>query len=158
MIAAFVMSMLKTVLPGLFTWLNARVDADKQIQITHTQEAGSTGRVIIGGLGKADELNADVRKSEGKFSPWLIVTIVGFMLPFAYHTTLVVLDSCPWIPTVGVWYIIPYVEFIAHKPGSWDVKALPGLFEQTEHAVIQSLFIGAATAATGVALLKALKR
>lgn len=158
MLFTAILGFLKMSIGPVFTWLNARVDADKQIQIASVHEVGVVGTATLSATSKADEINGQIRVAEGKWSPWLIGTIVLFMLPFGYHTTLVVLDSCPWVPEINTWYGIPYLEFARHLTGSWNVKALPGLFEQTEHAVIQSLFIGAASAATGVAIVRAIKR
>lgn len=150
---------LSSLVGPLFNYLNARVDADSRKHISDNETLSRVGSTIIEGTSKADELNAEIRKKEGPFAPMVVMSIVGFLVPFAWHTWQVCLDSSRWLPSYELlWGFIPYPAVSVHIVGSWRVAALPGLFETTEHAVIQSLFIGAATAATGVALLKALRR
>lgn len=140
-------------------FLNARVDAKARIHLSDNDTLARVTSTVIDGASKADELNAAIRKADGKWSPLAITSIVGFLLPFAWHTWQVVLDSSRWHPVVNwMWGIIPMVGVREHVVGSWKVAALPGLFEGTEHAVIQSLFVGAATAAALVPVIKALKR
>lgn len=149
---------LSTIIGPVFNWLNARVDADSRKHISDNDTLARVGSTIIDGTSKADELNAAIRLKEGVWSPWVIVTIVGFMTPFAWHTWQVVLDSSRWLPVIETWYGLPYLTVIDHRVGSWSVAALPGMFETTEHAVINSLFIGASTLLAGHGLIKALKR
>ncbi|MET4240325.1 hypothetical protein [Bradyrhizobium sp. RT10b] len=143
----------------VFNYLNARVDSNARIHLSDNETLSRVGSTVIAGASKADELNADIRKKEGPFSPTVVAAIAGFLAPFAWHTWQVCLDSSRWLPSYDwVWGFIPYPCVSVHIVGSWRVAALPGMFETTEHAVIQSLFIGASTAATGVALLKALRK
>lgn len=105
-----------------------------------------------------EKQKAAIRIAEGKWSPWVVATIVGFMFPFAWHTWQVVLDSSRWVPDLCWAWWFPYPCITKHTVGSWNVAVLPGAFENTEHAVIQSLFIGAGAALATVATIKAIKR
>jgi len=145
---------LSKIVGPLFNWLNARVDAKVRVHLSDNETLAKVGSTVIEGMSKADELNAGIRSKEGPWSPWVVVTIFGFMLPFSYHTWQVVLDSSAWHIVIGEWFL---PTFQRHAVGSWRVAALPGLFETTEHAVIQSLFIGAGVAVGGIALIKSLR-
>lgn len=139
-----------------FDFLNRKIDE----RIAIRQSDNTTAQVIhaqqTAAQMNADNLNTNVRLSEGKWSPWVVVTIVGFMCPFAWHAWQVCLDSSRWIPTIDfAWGFIPYPSVTMHVVGSWKVAALPGLWETTEHAVIQSLFVGASVALGGIAVIKA---
>src|SRR6185436_12314080 len=103
----------------------------------NTTIAGLGGSVIAGQT-RADELKTQVRLAEGKWSPWVMMTIGGFMAPTAWHYWQVILDSSRWVPCIGDYYL-PTV--CAHVVGSWKVASLPGQFETTEHAIITSLFV-----------------
>jgi hypothetical protein len=101
---------------------------------------------------------ADVQKSQGAWGP---LGILGFLvgLPIAFHAALVVLDSTGWYFVLTTkYYVIPWLEWAYHKPGSWDVKVLPGLFEQTEHAILQGLFYVSTGATAAIGVAKALRR
>lgn len=150
---------LTSIVGPVFNYLNARVDTNARIHLSDNETLSKVGSTVIGGASKADELNANLRLKEGKFAPMAIMSIGGFLVPFAWHTWQVALDSSRWVPALGwLWGWVPYLTVESHIVGSWKVAAMPGLFETTEHAVIQSLFIGAATGAAGVALIKAMKR
>lgn len=155
---ALALGILKAAIGPIFEFLNRRVEAKERMHISDNETLSKVGSVVMPGLSKADELNAQLRAKEGAFSPILITSIVGFLFPFAWHTWQVVLDSSRWVPAVRFWYVIPYIGVDDHVVGSWRVAALPGMFETTEHAVINSLFIGASTLVAGVAMIKAAKR
>lgn len=146
---------LSTIVKPVFDYLNARVDADSRKHISDNATLATVGSTVFAGLSKADELNAEIRTKEGKWAPMVLTSICGFLLPFAWHTWQVVLDSSRWVPSLGPYYLPTLVE---HQVGSWKVAALPGMFETTEHAVINSLFIGASTLLAGVGIIRAAKR
>lgn len=147
----------KSLFGGVFEFLNKRVDANARVKISaDTRDAAVVGGVE-GGIQNADNLNAQIRMKEGKWSPWVLMTILGFMSPFAWHTWQVVLDSSRFHPAIGFWYFIPYPTVVEHIVGSWRVAALPGMFETTEHAVVQSLFIGAGAAVGAIPIIRALR-
>jgi hypothetical protein len=78
---------------------------------------------------------------------------------FAYHVSMIVLDSTPWhIGLTTVWYIIPWLEWMPHKVGSWGIATLPGKFEETEHAILQALFYVGPPSAALVIAAKAFRR
>lgn len=100
------------------------------------------GLNTLANLAAADQAEAKRDIAWGAFAPIAIVTaaIAAF---FGFHGAAIVLDSMP---------------LFGHEVGSWGVVKLPGMWEQTEHSVINSLFYGAATAAAGGTLIKAIKR
>lgn len=71
-----------------------------------------------------NKAKADMRRAEGAWGPMGILMItVG--LGFGGHAWAVILDSMP---------------LFGHAVGSWRVSSLPGMFAETEHAILQSLF------------------
>jgi hypothetical protein len=101
---------------------------------------------------------ADVQKSQGSWGPFGIAGFIIAMM-FAFHVSMIVLDSSPWhIGLTTLWYVIPWLEWKAHTVGSWKVAALPGLFEQTEHAILQALFYVGPPSAALVIAAKAFRR
>lgn len=153
-----VMAVFKALVGPVFNYLNARVEADKQVKLSDNTRDTAALKTVEGGISNADNLNAQIRIKEGKWSPWVMMTICGFMAPLAWHTWQVVLDSSRWVPVVRFWYWLPYPTVVEHVVGSWRVAALPGMFETTEHAVIQSLFIGAGAAVGAIPIIAALRR
>ena len=131
-------------------FLNAKVEADARVQISTNETIGTVAGAGLNAISKADELNA-------KRSPWEpIMILAAIILAFiTYHTAFVVLDSVPWHIGLGKWFL---PEWRYHVTGSWSVKALPGLFETTEHAILNSLFVGAAAAGATLAIIKGLRR
>jgi hypothetical protein len=159
-----ILGLLSSFLTPLFNWLNARVDADKQITITKVQTAGNIASGALTGLQNADTLNAQTRQKEGSWGPTVCMMIV-ILAPFVWHEWLVVLDSCPFLWNVGWYGWVPYPELIHHKPGSWGVPSIgkAGLdgqsaWDRTEQAIFTSFFIGASTAVAAVAAIKAIKK
>jgi hypothetical protein len=112
----------------------------------------------IAGITAAGAQRADVQKSQGSWGPF---GIAGFIiaLAFAYHTVMIVLDSTSWhLVPVMKFYIIPWLEWQWHQVGTWRVAALPGKWEETEHAILQALFyVGPPSAAIAIAA-KAFRR
>lgn len=98
------------------------------------------------------KIRADVQKSQGTWGPF---GIAGFVIAmsFAFHVSMIVLDSTSWhlTPTTVAW-IIPWLSWTPHEIGSWGIAKLPGLFEQTEHLILQALFyVGPPSAALVIA-------
>lgn len=107
---------------------------------------------------EAQKIRADVQKSQGTWGPF---GLAGFMIAmaFAYHVVMIVFDSTSWhlIPTLK-WYFIPWLEWSPHLVGSWRIAALPGKFEDTEHAILQALFYVGPPSAALVIASKAFRR
>jgi hypothetical protein len=144
---SLIFGFLSSLLSPLFNWLTAFFNSQAQVSVSANATAGQV-------ITNADTLNASIRKSEGGWSPWVLVTICMFMLPFGWHTWQIVLDSSHWVPSLGWLWWIPYPAIDVHQIGSWHVARLPGMFEQTEHAVINSLFVGAAAVLALSGLMK----
>ena len=155
MMWSIIFSGVKAFLGPVLNFFNARVSAEERMHISDNAAAVGALGAVEGAITKADELNTQVRLKEGKWSPWVLVTIGGFMVPFAWHTWQVVLDSSRFHISFGA-YFLPHIT--EHVVGSWKVAALPGLFETTEHAVIQSLFVGASAAVAAIPIIRALRR
>jgi hypothetical protein len=146
---------LTSMLGPVFNYLNKRADVDAQKHISDNTSAGVAVTAVMNAQQNADNQNSETRRREGKWSPWVVVTIVGFMLPFAWHTWQVVLDSSAWHLVLDRFYL---PHFVFHKVGSWKVAALPGKWSDTEHAVIQSLFVGASAALGAAGIIKLFRR
>lgn len=144
---------LKSCVGPVFTWLNARVDADKQMHIVDSQTMGTIAAGGLAAQSKADELIAQVRMKEGNWGPTVIMMMV-ILAPFVWHEWQVVLDSSRFVPTWDGW--LPSV--VEHRVGSWSVAALPDPWGAVELAIFQSFFIGASVAVTAIAAIKAIKR
>lgn len=143
------------ILKPVFDWLNTKVDANARMHISDNDTMTKLTGSAVGGVTAADNANAATRQKEGPWSPWVIATIAGFMLPFGFHTWEVVFDACPWIISLSDWYL-PTIQ--RHVPYSWGVKPLIGQFEQTEQAVINSLFVGASAFGVAYGVVKAIKK
>lgn len=147
-------SILSGLFSPLFNWLTARSNNSAQITVAGDGATVQAGAATLNAIAAADALNA----KRGDRSPWTMLA-VAFAAPFAWHTWEVVLDSSRWLPMIE-WsdWGIPYVWVSMHVVGSWKVAALPGMFETTEHAVINSLFVGASAALAGAGIIRAIKR
>lgn len=78
----------------------------------------------LASVAENNRAKADMRRAEGAWGPMgILMMVVG--LVFATHAAGVVFDSMP---------------LFGHKVGSWGVVVLPGMFVETEHAILQSLF------------------
>lgn len=101
---------------------------------------------------------AEVQKSQGSWGPFGLAGFIIAMM-FAFHVSLIVLDSTPWhIGPTMKWYILPWLEWNAHVVGSWGIATLPGKFEETEHAILQALFYVGPPSAALVIAAKAFRR
>lgn len=101
---------------------------------------------------------AEVQKSQGAWGPFGLAGFIIAMM-FAYHVSMIVLDSTPWhIGLTTKFYIIPWLEWVPHRVGSWGIEVLPGKFEETEHAILQALFYVGPPSAALVIASKAFRR
>ena len=145
--AALALKVLTFVGGPLLEFFNKWVDADVQKHISDNSLKGT----VVGAQSNADNLNTQVRLKEGAWSPWVMVTVVGFMVPLAIHTWQVVIDTLKWHIRLGSYYLPSIVQVRA------SVEKLPGTFELTEHAVIQSLFVGASVGVAALITFKAMR-
>lgn len=152
--ASAALAILKGLVGPVFEFLNRRVDSAERIHVNDNATMTALAGGQMGAVTNADNQNSETRRREGKWSPWVVVTIVGFMVPLGFHTWQVVLDSSAWHIGLNDWYL---PTFTRHVVGSWKVGKLPGMFEATEHAVIQSLFVGASAALGAAGILKAFR-
>lgn len=140
---------------NVLEFLNKRVESAERVQINRQDNTAAVIGTVVAGISNADNLNTQVRLKEGPWSPWVVVTIFGFMVPFAIHTWQVVIDSSKWLIALGPYYV-PYIyQARAH------VEALAGpgsVWETTEQAVIQSLFVGAGAAVGAIPIITALRK
>lgn len=119
------------------------------VDLANTTERGHTS---------AGGHRADVQKSQGAWGPF---GIAGFILAmmFAFHGSMIILDSTSWhIGLTTKWYILPWLEWRPHIVGSWKIAALPGKWEETEHAILQALFYVGPPSAALVIAAKAFRR
>lgn len=154
-LAKLLLGSLGGVFKPLFGFLNGFVDAQTQRHIADNTMLSTLGTATLAAESKADESNTAVRLKEGPHSPWVLCTIFLFMLPTGFHYTQVILDSCAWVPSLDDWYLPTLAQ---HAVGSWNVAKLPGAFDTTEHAIINSLFVGATAMFTGLGLIKGLRQ
>jgi hypothetical protein len=159
-----ILSILGVVAKPLFDWLNARVDADKQIHIVDAKTMGAIATGTLGNLANADNLNAQIRMKEGNWGPTVIMMAV-ILAPFVWHEWQVVLDSSRFLIGLDWSGTIPLPHLVQHRPGSWGVPSIgkPGpdgqsAWDKTEQAIFTSFFVGATTAVAGAALIKAFKK
>jgi hypothetical protein len=100
---------------------------------------------------------ADVQKSKA-WGPFDIAALV-IGLFIAYHVGWVVSDSISWYPTLTTkFYVLPWIEWVWHKPGSWNVAALPSPFDATEHEILKALFYVGPPSAAAVVVAKVFRR
>lgn len=107
---------------------------------------------------EAARTRAEVQKSQGSWGPF---GLAGFIIAiiFAYYTAMIVLDSTPWhIGLTTKLWIIPWLEWVPHKVGSWGVVVLPGKLEDTYHAILNALFYVGPPSAALVIAAKAFRR
>ncbi len=153
----FVAGVLKTLIGPVFEFLNKRLDTEAQIHITTTKAIADAGAAGLAAVSKADELNAQVRMSQGAWGPVTICMMI-ILAPLVWHEWQVALDSSRWVPVFATWYGIPYVTVAEHRVGSWGIAKLPGAWDAVELAIFQSFFIGAAASLSTIAVIKALRK
>jgi hypothetical protein len=129
---------------------------------TRYKNEGDAGNQLAGTIANSSDraaaTRADVQKSQGTWGPFGLAGFIIAMM-FAYHTSMIVLDSTPWhlLPTLK-WYFLPWLEWSPHAVGSWGIATLPGKFEETEHAILQALFYVGPPSAALVIAAKAFRR
>jgi hypothetical protein len=107
---------------------------------------------------EANRSRAAARAAEGAWGPMGIVTFVIGMA-FAVHVVGIVGDSFSFHPSLTtVWYIVPWIEWVPHRVGSWHVVELPGKFHDVELEVLRALFYVAPPSAAAVVVAKAFRR
>lgn len=149
---------LKSFIGPVFTYLNNRVDAEKQVHIVDTQTIGTLAAGGQAALARADELKAQIWEKQGNWGPmtWFMASVLS---PLVWHLWQVVGDSSKWLPSYNVAFgFIPVPSISEHIIGSWHVAALPAPFDATEMYIFTSLFIGASTAAVTIGAIKAIKK
>jgi len=135
------------------------IHADNTTRFKNEGDAGNTlAQTTVRGSTEAGAQRADVQKAQGSWGPF---GLAGFAIAMmiAYHTSMIVLDSTSWhlLPTLK-FYFIPWLEWSPHVVGSWKIAALPGKFEETEHAILQALFYVGPPSAALVIAAKAFRR
>jgi hypothetical protein len=129
---------------------------------TRFKNEGDAGNQLAGTIAdssdRAAATRADVQKTQGSWGPFGLAGFIIAMM-FAYHTSMIVLDSTPWhLGFTTALYIIPWLEWVPHPVGSWGIATLPGKFEETEHAILQALFYVGPPSAALVIAAKAFRR
>lgn len=127
--------------------------ADNTTRQKNEADAGnSLAQTTANASNQAAATRADVQKSQGSWGPFGLAGFIIAMM-FAYHTSMIVLDSTPWhIGLTMKWYVLPWLQWVPHIVGSWGIAVLPGKFEETEHAILQALFyVGPPSAALVIA-------
>lgn len=160
-----VLESLAAIVGPIFGWLNKRVDADVQKHVVDTKAVSDISIAGLDGLSKADAVNGQIRMKEPTWGP-AVLMMIAVLSPFVWHEWQVVLDSCRFVPgIVWAWDFIPFPWFAEHRIGSWGVAKLgapdadgTSLWDKTEQAIFQSLFIGASTAVVAVAAIRAVKK
>lgn len=113
---------------------------------------------FVEGHTAAGAQRAEVQKSQGSWGPFGLAGFIIAMV-FAFHVSMVVLDSTSWhLGLTMKFYLIPWLEWRPHVVGSWGIEKLPGMFEQTEHAILQALFYVGPPSAALVIASKAFRR
>lgn len=135
------------------------IHADNTTRYKNEGDAGNQlASTIATSSDRAAATRADVQKSQGTWGPFGLAGFIIAMM-FAYHTSMIVLDSTPWhlLPTLK-WYFLPWLDWTPHVVGSWGIATLPGKFEETEHAILQALFYVGPPSAALVIASKAFRR
>ena len=159
---SLILGFLGSVVPGLAASIGDTIIKAKQTEAARQGQQDKTGAELAGSwlhaVTEANRTRAEARAREGAWGPMGIITfVVG--LAFAYHVWAITLDSVPFhLALTTKLYVIPWLEWVPHKVGSWGVAALPGKFQDVELAVLQALFYVAPPAAAAVVVAKAFRR
>ena len=144
---------------GVFGKVITDIHADNTTRQKNENESGvSIANTTAQSHSDAAKTRADVQKSQGSWGPF---GLAGFIIAmaFAYHVVMIVLDSTSWhLLLTTRWYVLPWMEWSPHVVGSWHIAALPGKFEETEHAILQALFYVGPPSAALVIAAKAFRR
>jgi hypothetical protein len=124
------------------TGVIGKISSDQATEFTAA--AGAEKDVLVARM-QADSQAYQTRVALLRGMFWLqIVLMLAYVGP-VWHSLLVYLDSCPFLPlfTWEHWF-----ELAPHVVGSWHVPALPGNYGTEEWQTIASL-LGIQTAAVG---------
>lgn len=127
-------------------------------QANENNSGAAVAQTWVNSQTAAGNTRADVQKAQGTWGPF---GIAGFIIAmaFACHVAAIVGDSMPFhLALTTKFYVVPWLQWVDHAVGSWKVAPLPGLFEQTEHAILQALFYVGPPSAAAVIVAKAFRR
>lgn len=144
---------------GVFGKTITDLHADNTTRFKNENDAGNQlATTTATAAVQSAQIRANVQKSQGTWGPFGLAGFIIAMM-FAYHTSMIVLDSTPWhIGLTMKWYIFPWLQWLPHVVGSWGISVLPGKFEETEHAILQALFYVGPPSAALVIASKAFRR
>lgn len=134
----------------------------KNTEANRQANENTTGATVagtfIGAQTAAGAQRADVQKAQGAWGPFgLIAFTFGIILSF--YASQIVLDSVAWHPSITLHYsVVPWLEWVAHKPGTWKVAALPPKWEDAVIEIMKSLFYVGPPSAAAVAVAKVFRR
>jgi hypothetical protein len=113
---------------------------------------------VIGAHASAGAQRAGVQEKQGTWGPF---GIIGFSLGLiiCFYASQIVLDSVAWHPGVTLkYYVVPWLEWLPHKPGSWKVAALPPKWEDAVIEIVKALFYVGPPSTAAVIVAKAFRR
>lgn len=140
---------------GLFT---AKLDADTTRQTNENNNGSAVAQAWTTGQTAAGNARADVQKAQGAWGPF---GIIGFVLGMviAFYAAQIVLDSVAWHPVLTTkFYVMPWIEWAYHKPGSWKVAALPPKWEDAVIEIVKALFYVGPPSTAAVIVARAFRR
>ena len=105
---------------------------------------GAERAVLVARL-QADSQAYQARVSLHRSKFWLQFALLAAYVGPLWHSMLVYLDSCPYLPLFAWEH---WFELVPHVVGSWHVGALPGNYGSETWQTIASL-LGIQTAAVG---------
>lgn len=144
---------------GVFGKTITDIHADNTTRYKNEGDAGNRlADTTTTAHAQAANTRADVQKSQGTWGPFGLAGFIIAMM-FAYHVSMIVLDSTSWhVGLTTKFYLIPWLQWVPHQVGSWNISVLPGKFEETEHAILQALFYVGPPSAALVIAAKAFRR
>jgi hypothetical protein len=127
---------------GAVTGVIGKLSSDQATEFTAA--AGAEQAVLVARM-QADSQAYQARVSLYRGMFWLQFAVLAAYVGPLWHSMLVYLDSCPFLP----WFTWAHLfELAPHVVGSWRVGALPGNYGTEEWQTIASL-LGIQTAAVG---------
>lgn len=135
------------------------IHADNTTRQSNENNNGATlaGKVIDGHTSAGNQ-RADVQKAQGTWGPF---GIIGFVLGMiiAFYASQIVLDSTAWHPhLIAKWHVVPWIEWVYHKPGTWKVAALPDRWELAVIEIVKALFYVGPPSTAAVVVAQAFRR
>lgn len=128
---------------GASDFLKNRTNAQLQEHINENDAGRAAALAFMQGEQRLAEIKLEDRRIEGKWGPRVMACTILFVIPYGLHSAMIVFDSMP---------------LFGHVVGSWGVEKLPGLFEETEHLVIRSMFYVSGGVTAVSMLAKAFRR